>query len=100
MPALKSRLALMAVCALGIAHADISKISPDLQASLATPGQSVDVIVQFATPVSTCSPGLLGTVLCIPVNLLGGVLNSVLTLVNAVTATLPAANLLTLSNQP
>src|SRR5271170_6144165 len=99
MPALKSRVALMAVCALGIAHADISKISPDLQASLTTPGQSVDVIVQYASPVSSCNPGLLGTVLCVPVNLLGGVLNGVLTLVKAVTATLPAGNLLALSNQ-
>ena len=78
----------------------MSKISPDLQPSLSTPGKSVNVIVQYASPSPSCGGDLLSNVLCLPVSLLGGVVNTVFTLVNAVTATLPAGNLLALSNQP
>src|ERR1700730_13838519 len=69
------------------AFADLSKISPDLLPVLANPNAKANVIVQYNTPPQTCSGGLLGLV-CSAVNLLGGVVKTVFTLVNAVTGTL------------
>src|ERR1700685_3528874 len=77
------------------ALADTSKISPDLLPLLANPANQVNVIVQYNAPPCT---GLLG-ILCVPVNLLGGVLHTVFSLLNAVAGTLSAGDVLTLSNQ-
>src|SRR5271166_1265575 len=82
------------------AFADTSKISPDLQPLLADPSASVNVIVQYNSAPQTCaSGGLLGGLLCTTVNLVGGVVNVVFTLINAVAGTMPAGNVIALSNQ-
>jgi|HubBroStandDraft_6_1064221.scaffolds.fasta_scaffold73361_1 serine protease AprX len=79
---------------LGVAYADESKISPDLQPLLQNPSSNVKVIVQYNTP-PLLGGGLLGGV----VNLLGGVVNAVFSLIPALSATLHPADILTLSNQ-
>src|SRR3989442_580217 len=80
------------------AFADNSKISPDLQPLLTNPANSVNVIVQYNTPPQTCTAGLLG-IICTAVNVLGGVVRVVFGLINAVAATVPAGDVITLSNQ-
>src|ERR1035438_10483642 len=75
------------------ASADNSKISPDLQPLLQKSSANINVIVQYNT--SPSSAGLLGGV----VNLLEGVVNAVFTLIPAVAATLHPADVITLSNQ-
>ena len=77
--------------------ANNSKISPDLLPLLAHPTGTVNVIVQYSAP-QKC-PGLLGQILCPVVNLLGGVVNSTFTLLNAVGANVQTANIVALSNQ-
>ena len=67
------------------AFADDSKISPDLKPLLANPKNTVNVIVQYNAPL--CG-GLLGGLLCVTVNLLGGVVNLVFGLINAVAGTM------------
>src|ERR1700732_3903379 len=90
----------MALMAAGAAFADNSKISPDLLPLLANPSNSVNVIVQYNSPAQTCSGGgLLGPILCLPVNLLGGVVHVVFSLINAVTGTLLAGGVISLSQQ-
>src|SRR5271154_2078495 len=78
----------------GRAFADNSKISPDLQPLLSNPSSSIHVIVQYNTPPSQSSGGLLGGLLSSVVNLLGGVLNTVFTLIPAVSATLHPADVI------
>jgi serine protease AprX len=81
--------------------ADNAKISPDLQPLLANPSNTVNVIVQYNSPPQTCSgAGLTGGSLCTTVNLLGGVVNEVFTLINAVAGTVRAGDVVALSNQP
>jgi serine protease AprX len=83
------------------AFAGDTKISPDLQPLLANPSNEVNVIVQYNSPPQTCSGGgLLGALVCTPVNLLGGVVNEVFTLINAVAGTMAAGDVVALSNQP
>src|SRR5258708_30790907 len=90
----------MVLMAAGAAFADNSKISPDLLPLLANPSNSVNVIVQYNSPPQTCSGGgLLGAIVCLPVNLLGGVVHVVFSLINAVSGTLLAGDVITLSNQ-
>ncbi|MGH9664430.1 MAG: hypothetical protein ACRD9L_08425, partial [Bryobacteraceae bacterium] len=89
---------------MGAAFADNSKISPDLQSLLANPSNSINVIVQYSTPVSTGGGGgllggLLGGVLGIVVNLVGGVLKIVFSLIPAVSATLHPSDVVKISNQ-
>jgi serine protease AprX len=85
----------------GAAFANNSKISPDLQPLLANPSSTVKVIVQYNSPLSNCSGlGLLGTLTCVPVQLTGGVVNSVFTIINAVAGTVAARDVVALSNQP
>ncbi|HEX5227883.1 MAG TPA: S8 family serine peptidase, partial [Bryobacteraceae bacterium] len=84
----------------GTAFADNAKISPDLQALLANPSSTVHVIVQYKSSLPSCSGGFLGAVLCGPTaSLLGGTITQVLTLINAVAGSMPASNVVTLSNQ-
>src|SRR3954454_8108149 len=79
------------------AFADTSKISPDLLPLLSNPSSNVNVIIQYNS--APCSGGLLGGLLCTTVNLLGGVLNVVFSLVNAVAATVQVGSLVSISNQ-
>src|SRR5579862_5967041 len=81
------------------ALADSSKISPDLQPYLSN-SSSVNVIVQYNTPPSTSSSGgLLGGLIGGVVNLLGGVVRTVFSLIPAVSATLTGNQILAVSNQ-
>jgi serine protease AprX len=81
------------------AFANNSKISPDLQPLLANASKPVNVIVQYNAQPGCTAGGLLGGLLCSTVNLLGGVVNVVFTLVNAVAGTMPASQVIALSNQ-
>src|ERR1700691_6297354 len=83
--------------ACGGLFANNAKISPDLQPLLANPSGTVNVIVQYGAP-QKCG-GLLGAILCPVVNLLGGVVNSTFSLLNAVAATVETNNVVALSNQ-
>src|SRR5579863_4870859 len=83
----------------GRAFADNSKISPDLRAMLANPSNKINVIVQYNSPPQQQSGGLLGGLLGGVVNLLDGVLNTVFSLIPAVSATLHPADILAVSNQ-
>jgi len=67
-----------------------SKISPDLQGI--DPNSNVRVIVQYAQPPASAS------LLNIP--LLGGLLNQVLGILNAIVSIIPASTLPTLANDP
>src|SRR5262249_43252242 len=83
---MKSSLVVAAMLA-AMALADPSKLASDLPSS-----GPVRVIVQYAQPPSQWQQSsLLG---------LGGLLNSVLGIVNSLVATLPAESLATLSNDP
>src|ERR1700722_10663547 len=102
-----SRTALLAIFLLtaGQAFADNSKISPDLQALLATnQASNINVIVQYnSQPQQQSSGGLLGGLVGGlvggVVNLLGGVLNVVFSLIPAVSATMHPSDILSVSNQ-
>src|SRR5260370_15353374 len=79
----------LVLLAVGSAFADNSKISPDLLPLLSNPNNTVNVIVQYNTAPQTCtSGGLLGLggLICTVVNIVGGVVNVVFTLINAVSA--------------
>lgn len=81
--------------------ANNAKISPDLQVLLANPSSPVNVIVQFSSSPLTCSTtGLLGALPCTAVNLLGGTVKEVFSVVNAVAGSMAAGNVIALSNQP
>src|SRR6185436_17078365 len=73
--------------------ADYSKISPDLQPLLGNPANKINVIVQYNSPPQTCTGGFLGGIICTAVNLLGGVVKVVFTLVNAVSAIMQPADI-------
>src|SRR5271170_2289837 len=68
----------------GRAFADNSKISPDLQSLMSNPSSKINVIVQYSTPPQQPSGGLLGGLLGGVVNLVGGLLNTVFSLIPAV----------------
>jgi serine protease AprX len=91
-------IVLLVLLSVGSAFADDSKISPDLKPLLANPNNTVNVIVQYNSPPQTCTSGLLGLI-CSTVNLVGGVVKVVFTLVNAVAGTLQTGDVVTLSNQ-
>src|SRR5580700_10913427 len=82
------------------AFASNSKISPDLQPLLANPSNMVNVIVQYdSAPI--CSKGILTIGQpCTMVNLMGGLVNEVFTLINAVAGTIVAGDVVAISNQP
>ena len=82
------------------AFANNAKISPDLQALLSNPSSNVNVIVQFNSSLP-CSGGAFGgNIICPALTQLGGVINQVFTLINAVAETTAAGNVIALSNQP
>src|SRR5262245_19481755 len=83
-----------------VSAADYSKISSDLRPLLANCSNKIEVIVQYNSPPQSCvSTGLLGGLTCSAVNLLGGVVKVVFSLVNAVSATLLPGDILSLSDQ-
>ena len=67
------------------AFADNSKISPDLQPLLGNPSNKINVIVQYNTPPQQSSGGVLGGLVGGVVRLLGGVLNTVFSLISTST---------------
>lgn len=81
-----------------LAIADMSKISPDLQPLLANPSQQVNLIVQYSSS-SSSSGGLLGGLLGGILKIVGGLVNAVFSLIPAEQATMPAGNILALSDQ-
>ncbi len=83
---------------LGIALADNSKMSPDLQTLLTDPSNTVNVLIQYSSP-PPCNGGLLGNVLCPALNLFGGVVNRAFTLIDAVAATISISDAIAISNQ-
>jgi serine protease AprX len=92
-------LALMAIMA-GSALGNNSKISPDLQALLNDSSTQVNVIVQYNSQQSTsCSGGLLGDLLCPVLNLVGGVVNDLLGVINGVAASMSIGDVVNTSNQ-
>jgi serine protease AprX len=80
----------------GAAFANNAKISPDLQPLLTNSSAQLNVIVQYNGSLPACS-GF--AVSCPGINLLGGVVTQVFTLINAVAGTVTAANVTALSNQ-
>jgi serine protease AprX len=82
------------------AFANNAKISPDLQSLLSNPSSNVNVIVQYNSLPSCSGGGLVGGISCPPLTLLGGVVNHVFSLINAVAGTMPAGDVTALSNQP
>src|SRR6266567_1009845 len=96
------RVIILAIAfAIGSAFADNSKISPDLLPLLSNPSNTVNVIVQYSSPPQTCTINILGLggVVCTVVNLLGGVVKVVFTLINAVAGILHPGDIINLSNQ-
>src|SRR5580704_6352858 len=81
------------------AFGDNSKIPPDLQPLLANSSNKINVIVQYNTQPQQSSGGLLGGLLGGVVNLVDGVLNTVFSLIPAVSATLHPSDILAVSNQ-
>src|SRR5690349_6680135 len=84
----------------GSAIADNSKISPDLLPLLSNTSTQVNVIIQYNSQTSTsCSTGLLGALLCPVIKLVGGVVNSLLGVINGVFATMTTGDVINTSNQ-
>jgi serine protease AprX len=81
------------------AFANNAKISPDLQSLLSNPSSQVNVIVQYNSLQCSAS-GLLGSITCPVTTLLGGTVNQVFSLINAVAGTMVASQVTALSNQP
>ena len=96
---MKKFLLLVLIVAVPFAHADNSKISPDLQNYPSN--QQAQVIVQYAPGTQVNCSGLLGLVECLvnDVVQLGGTILSDLPLVNGVVAVLDGNGIVSLSNQ-
>src|ERR1700675_3304053 len=81
--------------AVGSAFADNSKISPDLLPLLNNPSNQVNVIVQYSS-LQTCSGGgFLGELLCTAVNLIGGLVNLALGIIDSLAGTMSAGDVIT-----
>src|SRR5438309_221573 len=96
---MKKFLPLILVLAITLAHADDSKISPDLRNYPST--QKAQVIVQYAPGTQVNCSGLLGLVSCLVNDIvkLGGTILGQLPLVNGVVALLDGNGIVNLSNQ-
>src|ERR1700721_2011833 len=96
---MKKFLLVLLILAVTLAHADNSKLSPDLQNYPAT--QKAQVIVQYAPGTQVNCSGLLGLLGCLvnDVLKLGGTILSQLPLVNGLVAVLDGNGILNLSNQ-
>ncbi len=88
--------------AAGTAFADNSKISPDLLPLLANTSAQFNVIVQYNKPPQTCSGGGLlglGGLICVVLDIAGGLVHIVFDVIDAVFATLSGGDIISLSNQ-
>src|SRR5260370_4020466 len=96
---MKKLVLLLLIVALPLAHADDSKLSPELRGYKST--QKVQVIVQYAPGTQVNCNGLLGLLGCLvnDVLKLGGSILGQLPLVNGVVALLDGNGILNLSNQ-
>ena len=96
---MKKLVLLLLIVALPLAHADDSKISPELRGNYSN--QKVQVIVQYAPGTQVSCSGLLGLVDCLvnDVLKLGGTILGQLPLVNGVVALLDGNGIQNLSNQ-
>src|SRR5579864_4168857 len=96
---MKRLLAFMLMAAVTVAHANDSKISPDLRNQPSN--QQVQVIVQYAPGTQVNCSGLLGLVDCLVNDIvkLGGAILGQLPLVNGVVALLDGNGIVSLSNQ-
>jgi subtilisin family serine protease len=96
---MKKFLLVVLILAVTLAHADNSKISPDLQNYPST--QKAQVIVQYAPGTQVNCSGLLGLLGCLvnDVLKLGGTILSQLPLVNGLVAVLDGNGIVNLSNQ-
>jgi len=97
--AMKKLLILMLIVTAGVAHADKSKLSPELLGYPST--QKVQVIVQYAPGTQVNCSALLGLVDCLvnDVVKLGGTILGPLPLINGIVAQLDGNGILSLSNQ-
>ena len=97
---MKRFLALFLIVAATLAHADDSKISPELR-NQETSKQQIQVIVQYAPGTQVNCSGLLGLVDCLlnDIEKLGGKILSQIPLINGVVALLDGTGIVNLSNQ-
>jgi hypothetical protein len=95
----KKFLLLLLIAAVTLAHADDSKLSPELRGYNSK--QQVQVIVQYAPGTQVNCSGLLGLLGCLvnDVLKLGGTILGQLPLVNGVVALLDGNGIVSLSNQ-
>src|ERR1700730_18880858 len=96
---MKKFLLLVLIATVTLAHADNSKISPDLQNT--PPTQKAQVIVQYAPGTQVNCSGLLGLVFCLvgDVLKLGGTILGNLPLINGLVAALDGNGIQRLSNR-
>ncbi len=96
---MKRLLVFLLMAAVTLAHANDSKISPDLRNQPSN--QQVQVIVQYAPGTQVNCSGLLGLVDCLVNDIvkLGGAILGQLPLVNGVVALLDGSGIVNLSNQ-
>src|ERR1700756_1768135 len=96
---MKKFLLVVLIFAVTFAHADNSKISPDLQNYPSN--QKAQVIVQYAPGTQVNCSGLLGLVDCLLNDIvrLGGTILGQLPVINGVVALLDGNGIVTLSNQ-
>src|ERR1700674_6059014 len=96
---MKRFLALLLIVAATLAHADDSKISPELRGQNSS--QQVQVIVQYAPGTQLSCSGLFGLVDCLLNDIvkLGGQILGQLPLINGVVALLDGNGIQNLSNQ-
>lgn len=89
------------IFSIGSAYADNSKISPDLLPLLNNSSSQINVIVQYngSTASSCTGGGLLGGLLCTVVNLVGGVVNLLLDVIDGAAMTMHPADVINASNQ-
>ncbi len=96
---MKRFLALLLIVAATLAHADNSKISPELRNQPST--QQTQVVVQYVPGTQVNCSGLLGLVFCVVDDILklGGKILGSLPLINGVVALLDGNGIQSLSNQ-
>src|SRR5579863_5151003 len=96
---MKKYLALLLIVAATLAHADDSKISPELQSLPST--QNAQVIVQYAPGTAVTCSGLFGIIDCLANDILslGGQILSQVPIINGVVALLDGNGIQSLSNQ-
>src|SRR2546425_5557844 len=97
---MRKLLVILLIATVAVAHADDSKISPELRNYPAN--QKAQVIVQYAPGTQVSCSRLLGLVSCLVNDIvkLGGAILGQLPLINGVVALLDGNGIVNLSNQP